>query len=290
MAGVKKFFIDNSSQIWTLVSVIIGGLVTYLSTSAAERRKDKRRAQRENLEQILVPYCTCLEKTIEGIYTVYRDPIKLYADSSFAEWIGTLKKPLEYLKPAKRIFLSQTIREKLQKYKKFIENFEDKLEQECTGCTNNYKHYISSRLEHFPNIQSPMLITFNTDKAFEIKTKIAILNKSSITLLNNFTCIDFVVNDDPDNYRNTAVYINEGIRATWGAIKFGAMDISDVESHEIKLACILLDYIDENITDEKDVLDRIIDSTHCAEYLMEILDILNDMVKDLLKTIDKITN
>lgn len=51
MTEVKNFFINSSSQIWTLISVIIGGLVTYLATSAAEKRKYKRQVQKETMEQ-----------------------------------------------------------------------------------------------------------------------------------------------------------------------------------------------------------------------------------------------
>lgn len=290
MAEVKKFFIDNSSQIWTLVSVVIGGLVTYLSTSAAERRKDKRRVSRENLEQILVPCCTCLENTITDIHIIYQDATELYIDSGFTNWMDSFKKPLEYLKPAKRIFLSHAMREKLQRYKRLVGEFKKELEQEFTDCTARYKHYISAILEHFPNIQSPMAITFTIDKIFEVKTKVAILSKNSISILENITCIDFIMDDNPENYRSVAIYLNEDTRTTWGAIEYGAMDISEVGDHEVELACLLLDFINKNVTDETEVLDKIIDGTCSAEYLSGILDSLNDMVKGLLKEIDKITN
>jgi hypothetical protein len=52
---IKKFFIDNSVQIRTLISVAFGGLVTYISTSAAENRKNKHMAQSEKMTQILIP-------------------------------------------------------------------------------------------------------------------------------------------------------------------------------------------------------------------------------------------
>ena len=67
MEELKEFIIDTSTQIWTLVSVVVGGIVTYISTSASEHRKSKKQAQKENLEQVLIPYCTCLEQTIARI-------------------------------------------------------------------------------------------------------------------------------------------------------------------------------------------------------------------------------
>lgn len=67
------------------------------------------------------------------------------------------------------------------------------------------------------------------------------------------------------------------------------MDISDIENTDDELSFILLDFIDENITDETEVLDTIIDSTQSASALLSILDTLNEMVKETVKTIDKIT-
>lgn len=48
MVGFKKFIIDNSAQIWTLVSVAVGGIVTYISTSASEHRKTKDKHKEKN--------------------------------------------------------------------------------------------------------------------------------------------------------------------------------------------------------------------------------------------------
>lgn len=64
MEELKKFIIDNSAQIWTLVSVVVGGIVTYISTSASEHRKNKRQAQKENLEQVLFHIALVLNRLL----------------------------------------------------------------------------------------------------------------------------------------------------------------------------------------------------------------------------------
>ncbi|MDD2980758.1 MAG: hypothetical protein PHN80_12425 [Hespellia sp.] len=290
MEEIKSFFADNSAQIWTLFSVVVGGVVTYISTAASEKRKNKRQAQKEKLEQVLVPYCTCLEKTTLITEAIYEAPINCHSQKIISEFISSLKKPLEYLEAAKRVYLSKTMRAKLQTYKTTVNNFENQLQQECTDCLIKYKHYISCKLEPFPNLPASMEILFSMDKSTEEKVKIAILTKHDISLINNFTCIDFVKNDDPDNYRHTSITLNDEIRNTWGAIKYGVMDSSDITNTEEELACILLDYIDENITDEKNVLATIIDETVCAAVLSGIRELLNEMTRELVKTIDKITN
>lgn len=290
MEELKKFIIDNSAQIWTLVSVVVGGIVTYVSTSASEHHKNKRQAQKENLEQVLIPYCTCLEQTIARINQIYQEPAELFTEHNFEKWISLLGEPLVYLEAAKRVFLTQSMREKLKNYKLTIDTFSTAIEQECTNCLIKYKGYISSKLEQFPNVPTPMLITFSMDKSTNTKVKIAIINKSNLSLINNFSGVDFVKNDDPENYRHTSVTLNEEIRNTWGAINYGVMDISDIEDPEVKLACILLDYIEKNISDEREVLSRIIDETQGADMLRGIIDELNEMLNELVKTIDKITN
>lgn len=72
MEVFKKLIIENLSQVWTLISVIIGGAVTYITTSALESKKIKQQLQKENLENVLIPYCTCLENTIEILNIVYK--------------------------------------------------------------------------------------------------------------------------------------------------------------------------------------------------------------------------
>ena len=64
---LKAFFIDNTTQIWTIISVLVGGLATYITTTAGEKKKSVLEFQRRKLETVLVPYCTCLEETLEKI-------------------------------------------------------------------------------------------------------------------------------------------------------------------------------------------------------------------------------
>ena len=63
---VLDFLANNASQIWTqiwtLLSVVAGGIVTYITTSRIESKKSKRQFQQKKLEEILISYCTCLEK------------------------------------------------------------------------------------------------------------------------------------------------------------------------------------------------------------------------------------
>lgn len=290
MDGFKKFITDYSTQIWTLVSVVVGGIVTYISTSASEHRKNKKQAQKENLEQILIPYCTCLERTIARINQIYQEPAEFFAENGFEKWVSLLREPLEYLEAAKRVFLSQSMRDKLKNYKINVDTFSVTIEQECRNCLIEYRKYILSKLEHFPDVATPMEISCSMDKVVNAMVKNAIINKSDLSLVDNLTGIDFVMNDDPENYQCISVKLNEEIWNTWGAINCGVMDISDIEEEKVEFACSLLNYIKENTSDEREVLSRIIDETQSASMLKNIINELNEMQYKLVKAIDKITN
>lgn len=287
---MDKFFeliSDNSSPIWTLLSVIVGGIVTYMSTTVSETRKNKRQSQKETVEKILIPYCTLLEETVEKANIIYQTNPLLYKNATINKWINSLEIPLEYFNVAKIMFLPKAVRKKLQSYKEKLNTFEIKLEQECSMVILKYYNYLKTKLKTFPDVLSPMDIYISMCKGFEDKIKIAILNKQDLTLLNDITAIDFVHNDDPDNYRHKSISLSQSNRETQGAINYGVIDISDVADPEVELACILLDFIDENITDEKEQLSKIIDETISAENMRDIFETLNKMIKEIIKIVDK---
>lgn len=289
MDEFKKFFINNSVQIWTLISVAFGGLVTYISTSAAENRKNKHKAQSEKMMQILIPYCTCLEETIATAKEIYSSN-NFYKDAnSYDKWKHELKKPLEYLNAAKRVFLSKKSRAALQQYKASLDDFEIVMERECCNCLIKYKSYIEKAIINFPNIPDSMFVQFSMSEISTLRLNLAIIKKAPLSLVNDFTVIHFIHNDDPDNYRTTLVYLSEEARTTWGAIDYGVLDISDVDNNDVELACILLDYIAENTTDEKNVLISIIDETTGATLFQKLVDMLNSSRNILIKEIDSIS-
>lgn len=289
LGQISDFFINNSTQVWTLISVAFGGVVTYLSTSAAEKRKDKKSLQRDKMAQILIPYCTCLEETIENLGSIYICD-DFYGQNDIDKWFEKLKKPVEYLSASKRVYLCKKSRILLEKYKESLYNFEIAINKECETCLIAYKNYIADVLSSFPNVRTSMLILFGMRDVVSIKVKLAIIRKSNLSLIYDFSSIDFVHNDDPDNYQTTTVSLNEEAKSAWGAINCSVMDIGDIEDPEIELACILLDFFSENVLSEKHELERIINRTTGSLLLNQINDDLVNIKKILIKQIDKIAN
>lgn len=289
---VGRNTIEGVDKLWTLISVAFGGLVTYISTSAAERRKNKHLELIEKMTQILIPYCTCLEETIAAVKAVYISDDFYRNANSYDKWICELKEPLKNLNAAKRVFLSKKSRVVLQQYKDCLDNFEIVMKNESCNCLLKYKNYIKKSLINFPIYSRSISIEISMSDISILKLKIAIIRRNllsdSLSLINDFTAVNFIHNDDPDNYRTTTVCLNEEARTTWGMINFGAINISDLDNPNVELACSLLDYIAETTSDEKNVLTNIIDETTGAILLGELVEMLESTRKQLSKEIDKI--
>ncbi|WP_024621587.1 hypothetical protein [Metaclostridioides mangenotii] len=198
----KKF-----EPVWTIIAVIIGGVISYVSTSRAEKVKNKIQLQREKLEQILIPYCTCLEDVMAEINKVYTMEKNLDKDI-LQQWFINLKKPFEYLKASKRVYLSLESKKLLEEYKDLINCFEEELQKEYSLFLREYEEFLKERLVEFVNIPKPDKTNIYMDKTAENKVKLAIINKTKITLLGNIDLVIAVYGEDSECYNST--YINIG--------------------------------------------------------------------------------
>lgn len=285
----KKLIIENSSQVWTLISVIIGGAVTYITTAAIESKKIKQQLQKENLENILIPYCTCLENTIDILNIVYKKRIEIWSEEDFENFTNQLNKNFEYLKASKRLYLSKFLRIKLEEYKNIVEEFNEILEEECIYYINTYREYINSVFKKYPDSSKYMDISISLDSAINTKIKISILNKKTVSLVDRITVVDFIENDEPDNYRHKVVNIDRQIQGIYGAISCGVMDIDEIGTNEEKLAIGIYDFIRNNTKNETLVLQNIINRTNSSEKLSLIVYSIKEMLNKTIQEIDKVT-
>ncbi|WP_202708399.1 hypothetical protein [Sporosalibacterium faouarense] len=290
MDKLMNILFDNADKLWTLLSVIIGGFITYFSTSTIEKRKIKRQAQKEKLEQVLIPYCTCLEASLQEIKKVYTEHGRSYTKDKLQQWFDNVSKPLEYLQASRRVYLSDRSKKMLVEFDKMLHNFEVKLDKECDYCLIKYKKYLEKKLMEFPNVYNSMMITFSMSPITTTKMKLAIINKTDLSLLDDLNSIEFVHNDEPENYRTTCIKLNDKYRQTWSVINYGAIDITDIEDNEEELACILLDFINDNFEDEKEMLMNIIENTSSRTLFIGIYNKMNEMRDKLIKEIDKVAN
>lgn len=200
-----------------------------------------------------------------------------------------MNKIFEYLKASKRLYLSKFLRIKLEEYKKIVEEFNGILEEECIYYINTYIEYINFIFKEYPDSSKYMDINVSLDNAINTKIKISILNKKTLSLVDRITVVDFIKNDEPDNYRHKVVNIDNRIQGIYGAISCGVMDIDEIETNEEKLAFDIYDFIRNNTKNEKLVLQNIINRTKSSEKLSLIICRIEEMLNKTIQEIDKVT-
>ncbi len=289
-----NFFKENSAQFWTLASVIVGGIITYISTAAAEHRKDKRQTQKDKLGQVLIPYCTCLEQTVAKANQMQQMGLypwdeKTITDQEFEEYLSALNTPSTYLEAAKRAFLSQAMRKKLESYQTAVRDFLITLKDECAKIRVEYENYVLSKLKQFPFASTSENISIIFEKDTDVKIKKAIIKKEGISLIDDFSSVVFLEKDAFERPYSLDIDLDDEIKENWRKIDLKLMDISDIEDSDEMLAYNLLDYLYKNTSDEKEALSSIIGKTKSSDKFNGIIEKLNQMIKELNKEIDKIT-
>lgn len=279
---MKEFITSNSDKLLTLASVMLGGFVTYFSTSATERLKNKRQLQRENLNQVLIPYCMCLEETKRNIN-------KFYDKDSVQNLLIALNEPLQYLDANKRVYLDSFIRKRLENYGLNVQEFNNLLEKESEKCVSKYRMYIGDVLERIPDIGGAMGVAFSMSKDTQMRVKRSILTTTQISLLHNITSVEFIDNDEMENYHSRNININQEVIDALGAIECGVWSIEDEDDEEIAMGCKVLKYLEDNAKDEKEKLNNILKETRSADLLRKIIEDLQYMHIELIDEIDKIT-
>lgn len=116
---MQEFITNNADKIWTIISTLIGALISYIVTTSAENKREKRAAQREKLTKILIPYCKSLENAVYHINNCETD--------SYNEFYLAIFEPIEYLTPEKRVYLSKRAIEDLSHYRDLVNQLQETL-------------------------------------------------------------------------------------------------------------------------------------------------------------------
>ncbi len=267
-------------KILNIVAVIIGGIISFVATTRIEEKKYKRQQQKENLNNILIPFCTSVEDTVEKFEK--NEERQIYLKNSLEEW----KLPLEYLIASKRVFLTKQLKKLLAEYEDLLKKFEDNLEKEYKDFLTKYKEYIVNKVIDYNSSSMNVFIGLDGKTEFMIKTLVLYKNYK-FSFKDNIDEIEFVYNDDPENYRNFIFNLSNSNREFYGAVSCGVSDINDAEDDIEKETYYLLDYL-YGIKDEKEVVMEIIKNYSSDKLLNEIKEVLAKIMKISLKEIDNI--
>lgn len=283
-----KFITDNSEKIWTLISVAVGGIATYFATSGVEKRKESRKSKKEKLTQVLIPFCSCLEETKTDLEKINESTF--LNNDLYNTWETNIKKPLEYSCAKQRVFLSKKTRKYLQTYKDLLLNFQMTVEKESNAMEIKYKHYLVQILSDFTAIPHSFGIQFTMSDSTNLKIRYAITTQKSISLIRNIKSIQFVQNDDPENFKSTVINLNEEVWSTWGAIDYGAIDIDSIDDPNISLACVLLEFLNKYTQNESQVIVKFGEAKKSNNMLANCKMLIDIMIKRIIKEIDSIAH
>ncbi|EEA85428.1 hypothetical protein, partial [Peptacetobacter hiranonis] len=140
MNSIELFFSKNSTQIWTIISVIIGGLITYFSTLHIESKKMKMNKRSESATNVVIPCVLCLRDTRNKLISL-RNKINLSNDIYLLKEIQLLNEPLDFLNDERNYFLPKYLREKLKSYGEKFKDFYYTLNKECDEYIDKYSNY-----------------------------------------------------------------------------------------------------------------------------------------------------
>mgnify|MGYP003105746407 CR=1 FL=1 len=262
------------TQMWTLASVLLGGMVTYVSTSLSDKRKNRIQLRKDKMNQVLIPCCTCIENTVEKMEKIE----DLFFKDEFEKWIKKLYEPLIYLKANKRFFLPENSRELLEHYEEQLKKFDNKLREESQICFNTYIGFAEKEIDR---LNYDFEICLN--KTLSTRFYLAILNKKySFSLIEELIGITIIT----DLGQKINVDIIDDYRKNWNEDSYSEKNYDEDE----KIVRDLFNYIDSEDLDSKllELVKKI--NTDSSKSFRELIIILTKIKKSLFKEIKQITS
>lgn len=279
MAELVDFLRNNIDKIWTLLATFVGAVISYAATTAAEKRKEKRGVQREKLKDVLIPLCASVEEAL--------DAMNQYKTVSSSDFDQKLKKPTEFLKAEKRVFLSKQQRELLKTYDDAVKDFYKTWNDEQKMTSWKYRHWISEKLRDCPS--SPVAMDVNVSLSLKSEDLRAdILGNKIHSYKNQVTGATFVIDDDPDNYRDAHFSFDENIKNLCGEMQYGISTLDDITDTGIQHTCEIYDFLWG--IDDNPILEELRDGLTSNDKLFELVAKTKKLQERLLKDIDKIAS
>ena len=277
MSHIISFLQNNFDKVWTLVATLIGAYISYQATIASEQHKEKRMAQREKLKDVLIPLCCSLEDVIEII--------NQYNSIDCECFDIKLKAPSEYLKAEKRVYLSEKQRSELKDFDMAVQSFYKIWQDEQKSVLIQYKQLLAQHMKNCPDAPDAMDIDICL-KMYDGDLRASVLEKKVATITKYVTRITYIINDDPENFRDFSVDFNEEIKNLSGQIDRGIINIDDVGDLEKQISCKI--YAFAMSIDNKLEAGRIMYETKTYDNLLNLATRTKTLRDNLLKDIDKI--
>ena len=282
-------FVQENAWVSSLLGVIIGGVITVITTNFIERGKEKREMSRSKLEKELIPYCSDLEAVIKRVEQIIQLSKSENYESCYTvfsriperqEIIETLLKPTSHLDAAKRVYLPKAQRKELEEYDREIRSFDDRWDHDCDSIKDSFESWMEKSLEGFTLGYGKLEHSYCFNKAFEMHLDKCLLAKKSFNPFDDLHFITFF--EEPDGESHTFsldIFLNRDIVEKHDRGDEVPNDVDEQTSFD------LLDHLDGK---RWDGMKAELEKSTIKEDLYNILLSLKRMQKDMTKTIDHI--
>lgn len=281
---MMEFIKSNPDKVWvfltTMGATIIGAITSYIATTQSEKRKEKRALQKARLTDVLIPYCASLEEAILALS-------KLNSETNLDYFQSLIEVPLHFLKVEKRVYLNRSQCDKLKQYEKVAFSFMEEWYKGEKQFRKKYCNWIARQTEAF-YLNTGLGIYVSMKEREDSKGDLFnILEKKAPKFVKQqITGIQFVQNDDSENYRLIDVRLDEEIWNLFGAIVLG-LETAEEQEPDIELSIQLAEFL--NGIDDAKILNQLINSTDVKEKRDMLLRIAKNNRDDLVRYIDKIS-
>lgn len=274
MKEIVDFLNNNIDKIWTLLATLIGAIISYMATTAAEKRKEKRAVQRERLKDVLIPLCASVEEALAVI-----DQNK---DGDLLNFDARVKDPIVYLMAEKRVFLSKQQKNQLEIYKTAVKDFYKTWEDEQNTVLRQYLNWIGEKLRDCSS--APFAI--DVDISISLKPediRIDVLEKKIQSYKKYVTGVTFIINESSDNCQSVFFHFDEEIKKL---CEETIDTIYDNTCTEVFHACEIYAFLWS--IDDNPIIEELTAGIKSNVSLFELESKAKKLQERLLKDIDKI--
>lgn len=263
------------TQLWTLISVVVGGLVTYFTTSAVETRKLKQSSMIEKLNKIYIPFCKSVEEAIDY------NQLALNNQFLFKKYLDGMGSLLSFSSAEKRVFLPKKIRRLLEDYEKDYNKSCISIARDQDELVNLYQVHVINLLMNYPNIEKSAVTVSMKSHAQEIAGQ-SIAHGSLRIKPNDIDCVTFISTDGNKTFEFSDELIDWSLDLSDPVLTFlFEKDPSLKDTYEI--GC----YIYNNNKSNAQINDFI--KNHISVEFCNLINLLAQMRREIIWHIDRIT-
>lgn len=276
-----------------LLSVMIGGFITYFVTALSKNNELSLKAKIDARDRVWIPLCITLENVFDNIQNETKDIGDFVAFSNDGAFKNEVTELFKYLKAENRLLLCKRTRSILEDCQLLINNYENEIEKHVKNTEFRFRQLYSEMMEKHPIYIKNHCMDLRIATSKELKNKIrkCIISSYEIKCFGMVTSLTFVINDDEENYRTIDVSLSEKFyHDIWSPLQSGYVGEDELDiTHDDDLSIEVADFEDEHIYNIDRKINALAKACSLCDMYNCIFENLTELRKEVYKNIDSIT-